>query len=200
MRLRSIGLFVLVISVALAVSIRSIARADGPAIETSLGDEKATIDKDKNLHLDATAQINAPVDKVYDGLSHPEKIAKYDANITGVKVVAHDAKGETVEYKGQTLPIPNAPPSFLVQYSFDPATKSVSAQNAGKSLLKFHNQTELKPSKDGKGTDIHYTGVSSNPGPAMGFELPDGMRTQVALSTFMRQMYNVGRYIEKGGK
>jgi len=87
-----------------------------------------------------------------------------------------------------------------VQHSFDPATKSVSAKNAGKSPIQFQNHTELKPSKDGKGTHIHYTGVSSSTGPIMGFEPTEGMRTQFALSAFMRQMHNVGMYIQKGGK
>ncbi len=80
------------------------------------------------------------------------------------------------------------------------ATKSVSAKNAGKSPIEFQNHTELKSSKDGKGTDIHYTGVSSSTGPIMGFEPTEAMRTQFALSAFMRQMHNVGMYIQKGGK
>jgi hypothetical protein len=49
-------------------------------------------------------------------------------------------------------------------------------------------------------TDIHYTGVSSSTGPTIGFEPTEVMRTQFALSAFMRQMHNVGMYIQKGGK
>ena len=90
------------------------------------------------------------------------------------------------------------PPSGAVQP--DPATKSVSAKNAGKLPIQFQNHTELKPSKDGKGTDIHYTRVSSSTGPIMGFEPTEGMRTQFALDAFMRQMHDVGMYIQKGGK
>jgi len=199
MRLKPIGLSVLLISLALGVSLRSIARAEQAPIETSIESQNATVDKDKSLHVDVTAHINAPADKVYDALTHPDKVAQYDANITEIKVVAHDAHGETVEYKGLTVPIPNAPPSFRVQYSFDPAARSVSAQNAGKSLIQFHNHTELKPSKDGKGTDIHYTGVSSYPGTIMGFDPPQSMRTLSAVHAFLRNMHNVGMYIEKGG-
>lgn len=199
MRLRPVGLSLLLITLALGVFVRSIARADQAPIEASLDGEKTTIDKDKTLHLDVAAHMNAPASKVYDALTHPETVAKYDADITSIKVVAHDAKGKTVEYKGQTLPIPNAPPSFRVQYSFDPAAQTVSAQNAGKSLINFHTHTELKPSKDGKGTDIHYTSVSSYPGPIGGVDPPDWMRSTMAINTFMRQMHNVARYIESGG-
>jgi len=200
MRLRTIGLAVLVISLPLSLSIRSVARADEGDIEATLGDVKGTVDKDNQLHLDVTARINAPADKVYDAITHPEKVAKYDERITDIKVVSHDAKGEIVEYKGQTVPMPNAPPSFRVQYSFDPAAKSVVVQNAGKSPIQFQNHTELKPSQDGKGTDLHYTAVSGSTGPIMGFEPTEGMRTQFALSAFMRQMHNVAMYIQKGGK
>jgi hypothetical protein len=34
----------------------------------------------------------------------------------------------------------------------------------------------------------------------MGFEPTEEMRTEFALSAFMRQMHNVGMYIQKGGK
>jgi uncharacterized protein YndB with AHSA1/START domain len=200
MRLRLIGLIVLLASLPLSFSVRSVARAEEADIVTTLGDANATVDKDKRLHLDAAAQINAPADKVYDALAHPEILAKYDSRITGIKVVSRDANGETVEYKGQTMPIPNAPPSFRVRYSFDAATKSVTAKSASQSPIQFQNHTELKPSKDGKGTDIHYTGVSSSAGTIMGFEAPVGMRKQFAVSAFMRQMHNVGMYIQKDGK
>ncbi len=98
------------------------------------------------------------------------------------------------------MPIPNAPPSFRVRYSFDAATKSVTAKSASPSPIQFENHTEVKPSKDGKGADIDYTGVSSSTGPIMGFEPSEGMRKQFAVSAFMRQMHNVGMYIQKGGK
>jgi hypothetical protein len=200
MRLRLIGLIVLLVSLPLSFAIRSVARAEEAEIVTTLGDVKDTVDKDKRLHLDATAQINAPADKAYDALTHPEIVAKYDSRITDIKVLSRDAAGETVEYKGQTMPIPNAPPSFRVRYSFDAATKSVTAKSASPSPIQFENHTEVKPSKDGKGTDIDYTGVSSSTGPIMGFEPSEGMRKQFAVSAFMRQMHNVGMYIQKGGK
>ena len=200
MRLRFIGLIVLLVGLPVSLSIGSMARAEEAEIATTLGDAKTTVDKDKRLHLDVSAQINAPADKVYDALIHPEILAKYDSRITGIKVVSRDANGETVEYKGQTVPIPNAPPSFRVRYSFDAAAKSVSAKSASPSPIQFENHTAVKPSKDGKGGDIHYIGVSNSTGPIMGFEPTEGMRKQFAVSAFMRQMHNVGMYIQKGGK
>ncbi len=100
MRLRLIGLIVLLVSLPLSFAIRSVARAEEAEIVTTLGDVKDTVDKDKRLHLDATAQINAPADKVYDALTHPEIVAKYDSRITDIRVLSRDAAGETVEYSG----------------------------------------------------------------------------------------------------
>jgi hypothetical protein len=200
MRLKLIGLSILLVTLPLIFPIHGLARADEAEIGTTLGDVKDTVDKDKRLHIDVTASMNAPADKVYDALIHPEIVAKYDSRITNIKVVSRDANSATVEFTGQTMPIPNAPPSFRVKYTFDAATKSVTAKSASQSPIQFENHTQLGPSKDGKGTDIKFTGVSSSTGKIMGFEPPEGMRKQFAVSSFMRQMHNVGMYIQKGGK
>jgi carbon monoxide dehydrogenase subunit G len=188
-----------ILVVALIVGCVQRARAD-ETIEASLGDQKATVDKEDKLHLEATADINAPVDKVYDAMTHPEKVAKYDAQIDAVKVISDGAAGKVVEFKGQTLPIPNAPPALQVKYTFDPAKKSLTAESYGKSPIQFRSDYALKPSKDGKGTEISYTSVSSSVAKLMGTDTPQFMRQTLALDNFMRQLHSVSQYLMKGGK
>jgi hypothetical protein len=58
-------------------------------------------------------------------------------------------------------------------------------------LVQFNTETTLKPSKDGKSTEIAYTSVSSSAGKIMGMETPKFMRQQFALESFMRGLRNV---------
>ncbi len=169
-------------------------------VEANLDDQKSTIDKQDKLHLEATADINAPADKVYDAMTHPETVAKYDSQVDAVKVLSDGAAGKVVEFKGQTLPIPNAPPAIQVKYTFDAGKKSITAESYGKALIQFHSEYTLNPSKDGKGTVINYSSVSSSVGKIMDMDTPQFMRQQFALDAFMRQLHDVSLYIMKGGK
>ena len=182
----------------LTLGLGSLARAED--IEPTFEDQKTTFDKQDNMTLDATASLNAPVDKVYEALSNPEKVAKYDPQIKGVKVLSKSANGRVLEYQGQTLPIPNAPKSLQVKYTFDPAKKAVTAESAGKALIKFRADYNLSPSKDGKSTEVKYTSVSSSPSKLLGMETPQFMRRQASLTTFMQVLRHAGQYIQKGGK
>jgi len=183
---------------ALTLALGSLARAED--IEPTFEDQKSTFDKQDNMTLDATASLNAPVDKVYEALSNPEKVAKYDAQITGVKVLSKSANGRVLEYEGRTLPIPNAPKSLQVKYTFDPAKKAVTAESTGKALIKFRADYSLSPSKDGKSTEIKYTSVSPNPSKLLGMDAPQFMRRQASLTSFMQVLRHAGQYIQSGGK
>jgi uncharacterized protein YndB with AHSA1/START domain len=169
-------------------------------IEPTLDDQKASVDKQNKLHLDVTADINAPAEKVYDALANPEKVAKYSTQITSAKVVSNDSTSRVVEYKGQTLPIANMPPALRVKYTFDPSKKEVKTESVGKTPIQFQTETTVAPSKDSKGTVVHYISVSTSSGPVMGIDPPMFMRQQFALDSFMRQMHNVAMYIQHGGK
>ncbi len=185
---------------ALAIALSAAARAGAVNIEPSFEDQKSSIDKQDRLHLEASASLNAPVAQVYDALSNPDKAAKYNPQITAIKVISQSATGKVVEYKGQTLPIPNAPPSLQVKYTFDPGKNAVTAESVGKAVIQFHAEYTLTPSKDGKSTEIHYTSVSTNPGKLLGMDAPEFLRRQGAVDAMMRNLRTVGQYIQNGGK
>jgi len=100
----------------------------------------STLDKDKNMHLEVTADMTAPVDKVFDALSHPELVAKKDAQIHGTKVISEDASGKIVEITGQTAPIPNAPKSIKIKVIPDKAANTIKVESVDSPILHF--QTE----------------------------------------------------------
>jgi uncharacterized protein YndB with AHSA1/START domain len=191
--------------IALTMIAFTLALACGPRvyagdIEATLDDQKASLDKQNRLHLEATADINAPAAKVYEALINPDKVAKYDARVTSVKVVSHDTTTKVVEFKGETLPIPNMPPALRVKYTFNPPKKEVKSESVGKAPVQFQTETTVAPSKDGKGAVVSYSSVSTSAGKVMGMEPPMFMRQQFALESFMRQMHNVAEYVQHGGK
>src|SRR5271157_3119139 len=131
--------WVTLVMLALALVIARGARVQAADIEPTLDDQKASLDKENKLHVEISAEMNAPMAKVYDALAHPEKVAKYDAQITGAKIVSQDAGGKIVEFKGNTLPIPNAPPAIQVKYTFDPKKNQVTVESHGKLPIRFQN-------------------------------------------------------------
>jgi uncharacterized protein YndB with AHSA1/START domain len=195
-RLTAVTMFALTLALAAAPR----ARAADADIEPTFLDQKSTLDAKQALHLDITASINAPVDKVYDAMTNPEKVATYDAQITSAKLISKSANGKVVEFFGETIAVPNAPKSLKVKYTFDPDKKIVTSQSTGKALIQFKNEATLTPSKDGKGTEVHYASVSANPSKALNMDTPEFMRREAVLNTFMAQMRNAGKYIQAGGK
>ncbi len=183
----------------LALVLGSLARAED--IEPTFEDQKSSFDKQNQMRLEATASLNAPLAKVYEALSNPDKVAKYDPQITGIKVVSTTPDSKVVEYTGQTLPIPNAPKSLQIKFTFDPAKNTMTAQSVGKALIKFRADYSLTASKDGKSTEIRYVSVSPDPSKALGMDtLPQFMRRQAALNTFMQNLHHAAQYIQSGGK
>jgi len=174
-------------------------RAHAETIEPNFEGQKASMDKDGTLRLELAASLNAPVAKVYEALTNPDKLANYTAEITSVKVLSSSATGKVVEYHGATNLNPNKKP-FVIKYTFDPGKQTIAAQSADKAPIKFRADYVLSPSKDGKSTEISYVSVSADPSKALGMDVPEFMHQSAGLQTFMRNLTNAGKYIQSGGK
>ena len=146
MRIRSavaflIGLLtsILVVSIAFATT------------NADMKDFNSTVDKDKNMHLEATAEINAPEGNVFDAISHPELTSKSDPQVQKAVVVSQDSNSKVVEFfGGQQLPIPNAPKSLKIKVMPDQGSNTVKVESYQSPILKFQSEYKLSPSKDGK--------------------------------------------------
>ncbi len=174
-------------------------RAYADDISPNFEDQKSSIDKDGNMRLELAASLNAPEAKVYEALTNPEKLSKYAAEITSVKVLSTSATSKVVEYHGATGIGPNTKP-LVVKFTFDPAKQTITAQSAANAPVTFHADYVLSASKDGKSTEIRYVSVSSDPSKAMGTKVPEFMRKGAGINTFMRTLWTVGQYIQHGGK
>jgi ribosome-associated toxin RatA of RatAB toxin-antitoxin module len=167
-----------------------------------MGNFDGGVDKNQTLHMQISANMNAPVDRVFDALSHPELVAKYDPNVTGAKVVSQSGDSKIVELTGQAVPIPNAPKSLRVKITPNKADNTIEATSVDNPFITFDNKFKLVPSADGKGTVVNYTttsSISKEASQAIGMDIPEGMRKQLALTNFMEQLHSVGEYIDKAG-
>ncbi len=173
--------------------------AHADTIEPNFEGQKATMEKHGTLRLELAASMNAPVAKVYDALTNPDKLSQYTADIMSAKVLSHSETGKVVEYHGATPLNPNKKP-FVIKYTFDPGKQTITAQSADKAPIKFRADYVLSPSKDGKSTEIKYVSVSADPSKAIGMPVPEFMRQSAGLQTFMRNLTNVGKYVQSGGK
>lgn len=167
------------------------------ATTTDMQDFNTTFDKDKNMHLEATAEVTAPEDKVFDAISHPELTAKSDPQVDKVQVVSKDGNSEIVELFGQQVPIPNAPKSMKIKVTPDTVNQTIKVDSYQSPLLQFQTEYKLSPSKDGKGTLVKYSSTSNDISKQLGMDVPVDMRKQVGLETFMNHMHNVGEYIDE---
>lgn len=174
-------------------------RAHADTIEPNFGGQKSSMDKDGNLRLELAASLNAPVAKVYEALTNPDKLSKYTAEITSVKVLSNSATGKVVEYHGTTNLNPNKKP-YVIKYTFDPGKQTITAQSADNAAIKFRADYVLSSSKDGKSTEIRYVSVSADPSKALGMSVPEFMRKSAGIEAFMRNLANAGKYIQNGGK
>lgn len=160
----------------------------------------STIDKNQNMHLQVTAEINAPQAKVFDAISHPELTAKSDPRIEKANVVSQDSNGKIVELFGQQVPIPNAPPSLKIKVIPDKASNTIKVESYQSPILQFQNEYKLSSTPDGKGTVVKYIGVSNDISKQLGMDVTPDMRKQFGVQTFMDQMHTVGVYIDDNSK
>lgn len=169
-------------------------------IATDMKNFDGNVDKQGNLHMKIDAEIAAPQDKVFYAITHPELTSKFDPQVQSAKVVSDSPDAKIVEFTGTPLPIPNAPKSIQVKLVQDKSAGTMKAESVGKTPITFENSYKLAPAKDGKGTDVAYTSVSSDASKQLGMQVPEGMRKQFAIETFMQQMHTIAAYIGSGGK
>ena len=191
--LRTVAVLSLIMSFMTASPLRA-------EITESMQNFDATFDKDKNMHLVVTAEITAPPDQLFDALSHPELTSKLDPDVKQAHVVSQDGNSKIVELSGTPIPIPNAPKSLKIKVTSDQPQQSVKVESYENTLLKFQNEYKLSPTKDGKATVVKYTSTSNDLSKQFGMDIPQGMRQQFGLETFMKQLHRMGDYIEAHSK
>ncbi len=183
----------------LLISLLSFPRAfaQNTATTASMGDFTTTIDKDRNLHIVAAAQVTAPEAKVFEAISRPDLVAKSDPQVDKVQIISQQGNSRTIEVFGPQFAIPNAPESLKIKVTTDARDQIVNVESCPGTPLQFQNEYKISPSQDGQNTIVNYSSVSNDIGKQLGTAIPDEMRKEIGLQVFMHQMHRVGRYIDE---
>jgi hypothetical protein len=167
------------------------------ATTAGMNDYKTTIDAAGNLHIDASAEVTAPEDKVFDAISHPELVAKSDPQVDKVELLSQQGNSKVVELFGPQFAIPDAPESLKIKVTTDSANRIVSIESCDGAVLQFRNEYKLSPTSDGKDTIVNLSSTSNDVSAQVGTDIPDEMRKEIGLQTFMHQLHRVVRYIDE---
>jgi hypothetical protein len=128
-------------------------------------------------HVDFVTNFDAPVDKVYDAFTHPEK--GHDIlpeSVLKADVVSENGNTKTVDIVGR---LEILPPGFKVQtlrneYTFYPDQKRITSKSIDFKLADINSEWKFAPSADGKGTTLTFTQTSKDKAPMLVESLQKG--------------------------
>ena len=128
-----------------------------------------------------SSPIDAPVDKVYEAASHPEK---------GHDLVPESVlKSELVNEQGNTktmdlvVRLDILPPGFKVQnikneYTYYPEQKRLTTKSIDFKLADINSEYKFEPASDGKGTVVKFTQKSKDKAPMIVESLQKGAQCE----------------------
>jgi hypothetical protein len=112
-----------------------------------------------------TSRIDAPVDKVYEAASQPERMHEFvPESVLKSELVKKEGDAKTVDLGSLDI----LPPGFKVQtvgdLQFYPAEKRLTQKSVDNKLADIASEYKLTPTPDGKGTIVTFTQTSKDKG------------------------------------
>ena len=156
-----VGLLVLAVAVYVFLQWRAIQQAaTGPAKE--IVSESITKTGD-TWHLAFVSKFDAPIDKVYEIYSHPERSQQLaPENILKADVVQENGNTKVIDQVGK---LDILPPGFKVQnirseYTVYPDEHRMTVKTIGFKLADISSDYKFEPGPDGKSTLLKFTQTS----------------------------------------
>lgn len=128
-------------------------------------------------HVSFVSTIDAPVDKVWDAFSHPERAHDYvPENVLKSELVSEHDNTKVVDIVGR---LDVLPPGFKVQnlrneYTFYPDEKRFTIRSIDFPLADINSEFKLEPTPDGKGTVVRVTQTNKTKAPMIVESLQKG--------------------------
>jgi len=143
-------------------------------------------------HIAFTSNIDAPVDKVFDAFSHPERAHDLvPDNVLKSEVIKEDGNTKLVEVIGK---LDILPPGFKVQnlrteYTVHPENKTITSKSVDFKLADINSEYKFVPSSDGKGTILQFSQTSKDKAPM----LVESLQKGALRETYITQVRAVNR-------
>ncbi len=118
-------------------------------------------------HVAFTARFDAPVERVYQVFTQPERMQEWDPeHVQQAELVKQDGNVKTVDVVGK---LDILPPGFKVQdlrteYTYFPAEKRITSRSIDFKLADISSEYRFEPTPDGKGTILRFTQTSKDKG------------------------------------
>jgi len=156
--------------------------ATGPAREIVSESMAKTGD---TWHVSFTSKIDAPVDKVYEVFSHPERVHEFAPdNVLKSELVKEDGNNKVIDIVGH---LDILPPGFKVQniryeWTFFPAEHRMTSRSIDFKLADFNSEYRFAPSPDGKATILTFNQTSKDKAPMLVESLQKGALRETYLT------------------
>ena len=143
-------------------------------------------------HVAFTSRFDAPVDKVYEAFSQPERVHEYaPENVLKSELVKSENNTKVVDIIGR---LDILPPGFKVQnirneLTFYPAEKRITSRSIDFKLADINSEYRFEPAPDGKGTLLRFTQTSKDKAPL----LVESLQKGALRETYATQVRAVNR-------
>jgi len=104
--------------------------------------------------INLSAEIDAPLEDVYDAFNRPEDLEKHSEQYQETKLVKSEGMVKVVDYRVSTL---GRVQSFTMELTMVPAEHKVKIKTIKSSLADITGEYRLEPAPGGKGTIVYYT-------------------------------------------
>ena len=118
-------------------------------------------------HVSFVSKFDAPVDKVYEVFSHPERSHELAPdNVLKSEIVSEQGNIKVVDLIGK---LDILPPGFKVQnvrteYTLDPAAHRITSKTVEFKLADINSEYKFEATPDGKGTLLRFNQTSKDKG------------------------------------
>jgi hypothetical protein len=157
--------------------------ASGPAKEIV----SESISKTGDMwHVKFVSKFDAPVDRVFDAYSHPERAKEFvPENVMKADVIKEDGNTKTVDLVGK---LDILPPGFKVQnirteYTIYPDEKRISSHSIDFKLADINSEYKFEGTPDGKGTILTFNQTSKDKAPLLVDSLQKGALRETYITT-----------------
>ena len=189
--MRFVSLALLALAVAFAGCGGCSRTQEGPVKE--IATESIVKDGD-TWKVNFTSKIDAPVDKVWEAMSQPERMHEVSPdNILKSELVSKDGDQKVVDL---VFKLDILPPGFKVQnirnqLQFFPNEKRFTQKSVDFKLADITSEYKLTPTPDGKGTILTFTQTSKDKSPL----LVDSLQKGALRETYIRQVQIVNKVL-----
>lgn len=128
-------------------------------------------------HVEFTSRFDAPIDRVYDAFSHPERVKEFaPENVLKSDLLKEEGNTKLIDLVGR---LDILPPGFKVQnlrieWTYFPSEKRITTRTIDFKLADINSEYKFEPTDGGQKTLLRYSQTSKDKAPLIVESLQKG--------------------------